>query len=823
MMLSVLGTVLTATAQHKGKHLPTDTAKHLPGDTIKLVVPGATNTVLPYDKVITKNAVTKAGMFTVHLVDNKYYFEIPDSLMHRDILVVTRFVGTPEGAPVYGGEKANEHTVFFEKGPGNKVFMRVDIFRMQYRDSAQAIAQAVKVSAIKPIAAAFDVKSINPSNGNTVIEVTDFFKKDNNVVSIDPDEKSELKLGGVADDRSFINKINAYPINVEIKTTKTYTTSGSPIPAGEASGAITMELNTSMVLLPEVPIRRRKLDERVGYFGNKYTLFDENAQASQDFYFIQRYRLEPKDEDIEKYKRGELVEPKKQIVYYIDPATPKKWRPYLIAGVNDWQQAFEQAGFKNAIIAKEWPEGDTTMSLEDARFSVIRYLASEIPNAYGPRISDPRSGEIIESHVGWYHNVMKLIHDWYMIQAGPIDPRARTMQYDDELMGDLIRFVSSHELGHTLGLRHNMGASSQTPVEKLRDKAWVEANGHTASIMDYARFNYVAQPEDHIGKAGIYPRIGIYDKWAIQWGYHLIFDTKDEYEDGKVLNKWIVDSLKANPRLWFGGEGKGEDPRSQAEDLGDDVMKADDYGIRNLKRVVPNLIAWTKEDGDLDDNLDRIYKGVVKQYTRYLYHVMKYVGGGYVTIKSADEPGPVYQVIPKEKVKEALDFMGRNLMEPPLWLYDAKITTRLKVNPMDDIFTLQNNFLTIILNPGTFYNLTQKYGNGKDNYSVTEYLKDVKHYIWKDLTGNAATDVYRRNLQRMYVERLAMAVNAAKIKEGKMLSNTDRSDAHLYARLQLADIRRELAAKPAQGALNQAHVQDLLKQIDRVLKASDKD
>ncbi|MBW8684794.1 zinc-dependent metalloprotease [Chitinophaga rhizophila] len=806
MGLSLLTMVMAAHAQDKVKPAA-DSAKP--------------SKVMAYEKVITKDAVTRQGMFTVHLVDNKYFFEIPDSLLKRDILVVSRFISTPEMSGVYGGEKASERTIYFERGQGNKLLMRVDIFSARVKDSTQAIAKAVQSSSVKPIAAAFDIKTYGPG-GNMVIDVTDFFRKDNGALSLDSDVKSDLKLGSPADDRSFINSIKPYPINVEVRTTRTYSTTGVAIPAAALSGFITLEMNVSMVLLPKEPMRKRLFDERVGYMASKYFLFDEDAQASQEKYLIQRYRLEPKPEDMEKYKRGELVEPARQIVYYIDPATPKKWRPYLIAGVNDWQQAFEQAGFKNAITAKEWPEEDTTMSLEDARFSVIRYLASPIPNAYGPRISDPRSGEIIESHVGWYHNVMKLIHDWYMIQVGPNDPRARKMEFDDELMGDLIRFVSSHEVGHTIGLRHNMGASSQTPVEKLRDKTWVEANGHTVSIMDYARFNYVAQPEDKIGKAGLYPRIGAYDKWAVQWGYKLIFNTKDEFEDSKVLNKWIVDSLAANPRLWFGGEGKGEDPRSQSEDLSDNVMVANEYGIKNLKRVVPELIKWTAEDGDMDGNLDRMYKGVVKQYSRYLYHVMKYIGGQYITNKSADQPGNVVERIPKAKVKEALNFIGRNLMEPPLWLYNREIAARLKMNEMDEIATAQNNMLVTILNAGMMYNLIQKYSDGKEIYTVTEYLADVKKAIWKPLTGDALKDTYYRNLQRMYVEKLIIAVNTAKPKEGRMLNNVERSDAHLYARAHLQQLKNEMMISNVPGALNQTHKAMLMKTIDKALKGDDK-
>ena len=317
------------------------------------------------------------------------------------------------------------------------------------------------------------------------------------------------------------------------------------------------------------------------------------------------------------------------------------------------------------------------MNLEDARFSVIRYFASDIENAYGPSEVDPRTGEILNSNIGWYHNVMKLLHDWYFIQAGAVDPRARTMIFSDSLMGTLIRFVSSHEIGHTLGLRHNMGSSSKTPVEKLRDKTWVEANGHTASIMDYARFNYVAQPEDKISPMGLYPRIGPYDKWAIQWGYKIIPDTKSAEEDKLVLNRWIIDSLKSNPRLWFGGEGQNFDPRSQTEDLSDNAIKASEYGILNLKRIIVQLPVWTKEEGDTYENLDDMYTQLIGQFSRYMNHVTKNVGGIYETLKSVEETGEVYEPTPKSIQEQSILFLQNQLFKTPYWLLDKNILNKI--------------------------------------------------------------------------------------------------------------------------------------------------
>jgi len=802
----------------------------------------------PYKDVITDKAVSHPGLFTVHRVEDKWYFEIPDSIFNRDILVSTRFGKTAAGGN-YGGEAVNVQTIQWQRGPSHTVFMKVETIVNVAADSTQPIAQAVRNSNLNPIAAAFDVKaygkSADSTSGTVVIEVTDFFKGDNQPVSLTPAIKRRYSLAAISAERSYIESIHTYPINTEIRTVKTFTSSPAPagptaggrnpmgeLPAAEVSGAVTFELNNSFYLLPKVPMRRRKFDPRVGFFASRFTVYGDDEQRVEEDEFIHHWRLEPKDEDIDKWKRGELVEPKKQIVYYIDPATPKKWRPFLIAGINDWQVAFERAGFKNAIVGKEWPENDRTMSLEDARFSVIRYFASDIENAYGPNIADPRSGEILESHIGWYHNVMKLVHDWYMIQTAAVDPRARRMKFDDALMGDLIRFVSSHEVGHTLGLRHNMGSSSKTPVEKLRDKAWVEANGHTASIMDYARFNYVAQPEDNITSKGLYPRIGDYDKWAIMWGYKGLPDTRDEEEDKKILNKWIIDSLGSNPRLWFGGEGQNFDPRAQTEDLSDNSMKASEYGIKNLKRILPSLPEWCKEEADRYENLEEMYGQLVGQFSRYMGHVTKNVGGVQETFRSIEQTGDVYEATPKATQREAVEFLNKNLFATPTWLLNKDIVNKFSNPGMEDqVNTVQANVLKSLMSAARLYRLavcTQRYGTGV--YGVDDLLTDTKKGVWGELATGAVIDPYRRNLQKQYVQALIALINpepAAALPPGVNLprglaiftGDIRFTDVPSIARAQLVELRTEIGAAIARTTdkVSRYHLQDVQERIKQAL------
>ncbi|RZK45834.1 MAG: DUF5117 domain-containing protein, partial [Pedobacter sp.] len=639
---------------------------------------GSTAQPKPYATVITNKALTRKGMITTHRIEDKYFFEIADSILGRDILVVSRI--SKSGADLrasqgYAGDQINSNVVRFEKGPNNRIFLRKVSFRTYSPDSTSSMYQNLQRSNIQAIAASFNVAAYTPTKNGSVIDVTTYLNSDNEIFYFSsPASKTRFRLGAQQADRSYITNVRSFPTNVEVTAVKTYaqTAPAGAAPGGAASGASTLEINASMVILPKVPMKPRMFDPRVGYFAVGYTDFDANPQGVKDVSLIKRWRLEPHPKDMAKYLRGELVEPMKPIIFYIDPATPKKWVPHLIAGVNDWQKAFEKAGFKNAIIGKEAPTyaQDSTWSIDDARNSAIVYKPSEIANASGPSISDPRSGEIMESHINWFHNVQSLLRNWYIIQTAATDPRARTMQFSDELMGDLIRFVSSHEVGHTLGLRHNYGSSSTVPTERLRDKAWVEANGHTPSIMDYARFNYVAQPEDKISKKGLYPRIGDYDDWSIDWGYRIY--NKDNVDDMAKINVRTIEAAK-NPRLWFGTETNPDDPRSQNEDLSDNAMLASGYGIKNLQVILPKLTEWTKGKNEGYDDLQEMYGQLTSQYIRYMGHVTKNVAGILETPKMVEQGGVIYERNAAAKQREAMAFLNAQLFKTPTWLINKQI------------------------------------------------------------------------------------------------------------------------------------------------------
>jgi len=778
----------------------------------------------PYADVITAKTVSMMGMVAVHRVEEKYYFEIPDSIFGRLIMAVTRVAKSPTGAG-YGGEEVNEQVIRFEKAPGDKVLIRVVGFYNVSPDSAQPISLAVRNSNVDPIAAAFDVKAYHDKSA-AVIEVTDFFKESNQVFSLPPFFKQRFKITELQKDRSFIHSIRTYPLNTEIRSVKTFGVSPPSLkppttfdpyepvnlPAGRDAGAVTFELNTSLLLLPQVPMRPRFYDPRVGYFATGFTTFGENSQRAEDEIIAVRWRLEPKTAaDALRQERGEIIEPVKSIVFYIDPATPKKWRPFLKQGIEDWQIAFEQAGWKNAIQARDWPENDTTMSLEDARFSVLRYFASDIENAYGPNVSDPRSGEILESHIGWYHNVMKLLKKWYTTQTAAVDARSRKNELDDALMGQLIRFVSSHEVGHTLGLRHNFGASNATPVEKLRDKAFMAANGHTSSIMDYARFNYVAQPED--GITDLFPRIGDYDRWAIEWAYKPIYSSSDATADKKVLNRRYLDKAANNPRLRFLTESSSYDPRAQSEDLGDNSMVASEYGIKNLQRILPNLPEWTKEEAKDFDYVQEMYSSVFDQFRRYTGHVTKWIGGIYENPKTSDQQGVVYEPVPTQLQHDAVVFLHKHLFQTPQWLLDPKVLALIRPDQgVTALTTLQSQTLDRLFAPDRMQRMIETRAALPNAYGIESLFDDLKTGIWSEVRTGQAISAQRRNLQKAYLEKMIALAQPT-------VADQKRSDVVSVARASMVTLRRELKANLIRTSdrMSRYHQEDCIARIEKAL------
>lgn len=784
------------------------------------------NGLKPYAQVITPKAKSSFGFLTVHKVDNNYFFEIPDSMLNRDILIVNRISKAPTSRQKsrvgYPGDILGSKVIRFENKDNKRILVREYSYR-ERSENKDGMFQSVRNSNTQPIVANFGIETIKKDSltRNYVINVSVFLQKENPLFSFDADSKEYIGLLNMVGEGTYIDTLKAFPKNIEISTTVTYQSKKGMsnvgfLETGSPRIPLTYELNSSMVLLPEVPMKARLFDPRVGYFTVGYTDFDSNPQGIEYKKLITRWRLEPKDEAA--YLRGELVEPKKPIVIYIDPATPKKWVPYLIQGVNDWQVAFEKAGFKNAIYALEAPTDDPSWSLEDARHSAIVYKPSDIPNASGPHINDPRTGEILETHINWYHNVMSLLRDWYMIQAGTIDEAARKMQLDDELMGQLIRFVSSHEVGHTLGLRHNFGSSHTVPVEKLRDKAWVEANGHTPSIMDYARFNYVAQPEDGITRAGIFPRIGIYDKWSIEWGYRWLPQFQTPEDEVAFSNQSIIEKLKTDVRYTFGTESDPNDPRNQSEDLGDDSMLASLYGIKNLKRIVPQILTWSYEPNKSYAGAGEIYSGVVSQFNRYLGHVTKNVAGIYsnsITVEQTDEIAREF--VPANIQKRAIAFLNEQLFTTPEWLIDRQLMEKAKILPVNVICSLQSGVLARLINKNTLDKMSEnEILNGKKAYTSAQMFNDLKKVIWSNL---GQSDIYKRNMQKAYVENLINLLdkkgNADKNASGKRPAY---SEAPAIAHGQLTELKRlSTSAASMTSGTAKGHYQNLITLIDNAL------
>jgi hypothetical protein len=822
VVVVLFGLTLDIEAQRKKKK------KRNKGETEQIVKPKPKpkpkkGAILAYEKVVTKEMKTDEGLFKVHSLEDTFLFEVPDSLLNREMLMVTRIAKTANGIG-FGGGKTNTQVLRWERKK-KKILLRI-VSHSVVADTILPVHEAVVNSNFEPVLFSFPIKAFNKDTTAVVIDATSLFSTDVKPLGFPQFYRKRYGVTRIDKSRSYIDRVSSYPQNIETRHVKTYFASKSP--SNGSVGSISVEMSNSMILLPKVPMKRRYFDERVGWFARGQVDYGLDAQRSKTVTYLDRWRLEVKEEDLAKFKAGELVEPKKQIVYYVDRATPEVWRPYIKQGIEDWQVAFEAAGFKNAIIAKDPPskEEDPEWSPEDVRYSVVRYLASPIPNANGPHVSDPRSGEILESDINWYHNVMSLLRNWFFIQTAAINPEAQTIEFKDEVMGRLVRFVSSHEVGHTLGLPHNMGSSSAYPVDSLRSASFTKKFGTAPSIMDYARFNYIAQPEDK--GVALMPDIGPYDKHAIEWGYRPILD-KTAVDEKATLNKWILDRAD-NLMYRFGHQQAGGvvDPSSQTEDLGDDAIKASSYGIKNLQRILPNIEKWTTKDGENYDEMATMYGQVLSQFNRYMGHVTANIGGVYEYYKTSNQEGAVYTHVTKSHQKNALDFINKELFSTPTWMIDKNIYAKTQFSgAIEKIGSVQTRTLYNILDSGRMARMIENQTmNGSKAYSLVAMFSDLRKGVWSELYTGKTIDTYRRNLQRAHINRLDYLLNTAKNQRGanrgyfkQSTVNIGQSDIKAMVRGELNRIKREIraAVSKASNTTSRYHLQDAIARIDMAL------
>lgn len=775
--------------------------------------------IKPYDKVITKDARSDAGVFTVHRVKEKVYYEIPRKELDKEFLWVTQIAKTTLGVG-YGGQAMGNRVVRWERH-NNRILLR-NISYAVVADSKEPVSKAVKAANNDSIIKSFYIEALdkNGKDDSMVIDVTSLFTTEVPEFSA----RSRLRARGFDASRSFIERIVSFPENIEIEATHTFTNppdmpsaAAAPAPnpflgAGMGTGSASVVMHYSMVKLPEKPMMPRLFDERVGYFSVRQMDYGKDEHRAPQRTYITRWRLEKKDPN------AAISEPIKPIVYYVDPATPTKWVPYIKKGIEDWQPAFEAAGFKNAIIAKDAPAEDPDWSPEDARYSVVRWLPSTVQNAMGPHVHDPRTGEILESDIQMYHNILNLQRNWYFTQAGPLDPRAKKLPLPDDLMGELLRFVVAHEVGHTLGFQHNMKASSMYPFEKVRDAKWLKENGHTPTIMDYSRFNYVAQPEDNIPVDLLIPKIGPYDKWATMWGYKPIDGCKTPEDEKKALDEWAREQDKT-PWLRFStARSRGADPGELTEAVGDaDAVKASTLGLKNLKRVAGMLLtATTTEKGEPYNDLEEVYNSMIGQWRLEMGHVAAIVGGFNTQQKHIGQDGVLFTPIPKERQMEAVKFLNDNVFATPTWMLNPEILRRIETNgALGRIRAAQQITLMQLMSPSRFTRLIEQEAmDGDKAYRPVDFLADVRKGVWGEVNGAGAAapkiDAYRRNLQRAYLDLMNERLN------GRAAANDDQRP---FIRGELRTLSAEVtrAAARTTDRATRMHLEDVKDQIAKIL------
>jgi uncharacterized protein DUF4953/uncharacterized protein DUF5117/uncharacterized protein DUF5118 len=775
----------------------------------------------PFNQVITPGMTTDSGVFTVHRSGEKLFYEIPKAMFGRQFLLVADQRGTIRGVR-YAGEEISDRIVDWER-VGNKVFLRIESYAMR-ADTNQPVYRAVQLSNIAPIIMSFDVAAWHGSDSAAVIEVTKLFTTDVQELNL---RQSGVRVRRMDPTRSLIERVKSFPRNIEVSALQTFEVDSVPGPAGgppnRSLNSITMLMNFSMVLLPDDPMMARLCDDRVGYFNISFENYNDDRVMGPRRCFIKRFRLVPKD------PTAPVSDPVKPIVWFIDPATPAKWQPWLIKGVEMWEPVFRAAGFSNAITARVPTAADSASDLDDARFNTIRWLPSTIENAYGPSVSDPRSGEILNANIGFYHNVASLVEAWYWTQAGASDPRAKTLPLPDSLMGLMLAYVATHEVGHSLGLRHNMIASAYYPVDSLRSKSFTcRMKGTSPSIMDYARYNYVAQPGD---SACLMQGIGPYDYFVINWGYRRVPTAPSPDAERPMLDS-LARLQDANPYLRWIGDGEPIDPRIVTEELGDDPVKASGYGVRNIKRLVPMLIpATTTEKLDNYERLNEMYGELIGQWAREMNHVAVVVGGVYQFTKYAGQSGTVYQPVPRARQAEAVQFLNDNVFTTPTFFFDPEILRRIEPTGfVEHVRVRQTAILTTLFQDSRLSRLAEQQATSSGNaYTIPDLFGDVRRGVFSEFgVGAVRVDGYRRNLQRSFVDQMERLISTPLVTPlppgftpfpGFEPPPPRPADARAQARLELVDLQATLRGARARAAdrATQAHVVDLLARIDQIL------
>lgn len=792
--------------------------------------PRSKNGIKPFEEVITKEAKSDEGLFNVHWVGEKLYFEIPDSLLSTDLLLVSRIEGRPRDLSPYtpAGSKANTQVVQWQR-QRSKVLLRVMSYN-SVADEELPIYQSVRDNNFEPVLSSFPIKAFGQDSTSIVIDVTDLFMSDVPAIGgLSSGNRSRFRVRGIDKQRSFIDTARSFPINVEVTHTQTFR-AGDP-PADSRTQTISLRMNQSMILLPKDPMMPRIADERVGWFTVEQVNYGSDALKADKVEYIRRWRLVPKD--MEAYRRGELVEPVKPIVYYLDPATPEKWRPYFKQGIEDWNDVFEAAGFRNAIIAKDppTPEEDPEFDPEDARYSTVRYVASETRNAQGPSTSDPRTGEIIESDIIWYHNHLRSYRNRYLLETGAANPKARSLNTPEEEIGEMMRRVISHEIGHALGLPHNFKSNAAYPVDSLRSGSFTQQYGIAATIMDYARYNYIAQPGDK--NIRFIRQLGPYDYYSINWGYRYLPDADSPEAERDSLHAWIVEK-EGDPLYMFGSGRGGIDPDAQTECIGDDPVVASTYGIANLKRVVPNLIDWTKTDGQNWDDLGELYGELLGVWSRYVGHVVTNIGGVNETLKTTDQRGVVYQPVGYRIQEASLEWLLENAFTEPTWLMRSDIYNRITSGgSIDRIRSLQARHLGNLLDLGRLQRLIEAEAYyGEDAFGMMDLMDGLREGIWSELYAREDASVVRRNLQRTFLEGVIGLLSAEQARIPAQFRafvvrtnvNVSQSDIRPAAKAQLrrlqADIRSRIRSRRFSDMMRY-HLQDALDRIEDALDGGD--